>query len=294
MTRTLKLAFVGLLAAGCAAVTVDLPSITESPTGNRDTGRVVWHDLITSTPEASRKFYGELFGWTFEAPGVNIGFGEDDTYMLIRHNGRLIGGMVDANTLGADGNVSQWITVISSDDIVAAVAAVETGGGETLTPPTSLASRGELAVVQDANRAIFAIVQTRAGDPPEYEPGLNDFLWDELWTSSVDRQIDFYKRVFDYDETVHNIGDTAHRIMNADGEPRVGIMQNPFPDESPVWVSYLRVADPADIASRVEALGGAVLVPAQDSDVGGSVALIAGPSGAGIALQTWPASEGDE
>jgi len=56
----------------------------------------------------------------------------------------------------------------------------------------------------------------------------------------------------------------------------------------PVWVNYLRVADPAAIAARVEALGGRVLVPVQARRIGGYAGLVAGPSGAGIALQTWP------
>ena len=38
----------------CATVTVDLPPISEAPSGQHDAGRVVWHDLLTNSPEASR------------------------------------------------------------------------------------------------------------------------------------------------------------------------------------------------------------------------------------------------
>ena len=62
---------VALLAAGCTAITVNLPPITETPTDQRHKGKVVWHDLLTNTPEASRRFYGELFGWEFEQPRVH-------------------------------------------------------------------------------------------------------------------------------------------------------------------------------------------------------------------------------
>ena len=58
----------------------------------------------------------------------------------------------------------------------------------------------------------------------------------------------------------------------------------------PMWVSYLRVMDAAQlnaILARVEPLGGNILVPATERPGGGVVAVIAGPSGAGIALQTW-------
>jgi hypothetical protein len=56
----------------------------------------------------------------------------------------------------------------------------------------------------------------------------------------------------------------------------------------PVWVSYLRVADPAAITAKVAGLGGRVIVEARPRSLGGEVAFIAGPSAAGIALQTWP------
>jgi predicted enzyme related to lactoylglutathione lyase len=62
----------------------------------------------------------------------------------------------------------------------------------------------------------------------------------------------------------------------------------PFEGEHPVWVNYLRVEDPSAITTRVEGLGGRVLLDVRERDVGGSAALIAGPSGAGVALQTWP------
>ena len=62
-------------------------------------------------------------------------------------------------------------------------------------------------------------------------------------------------------------------------------MANPFEGERPVWVNYIRVEDPAAITARVEGLGGNILVEAQERDIGGKVAFIAGPSGAGIVLR---------
>jgi predicted enzyme related to lactoylglutathione lyase len=290
LKNTIKAGLVIALISGCAAVSIDLPAISETATGEHDSGRVVWHDLITTTPDASRRFYEELFGWTFESPEIDLGFGGTDSYMLIRHDGRLIGGMVDANSMNAETNISQWITVMSVDDINTAVSNLEKGGGTILTPPTVLASRGTLAVVHDPSGAIFAMVQTIAGDPPPAERLANDFLWDELWTIDVEDHTQFYSFVFGYEKEDRELGASAktYRVLNQQGAPQVGIMANPFPGERPVWVNYLRVDDPAAITARVEELGGSILLPTQDRDIGGKVALIAGPSGAGIALQTWP------
>ena len=274
----------------CATVTVDLPPISEAPSGQHDAGRVVWHDLLTNTPEASRRFYGELFGWTFEKPGVALGFGDDDTYMLIRHNGKLIGGMFDANDLDTDENVSQWVTILSTGDVDAAIERARAEGGEILTPPTDLASRGRLAVLRDPEGALVALLTANGGDPAMAEPVTNGFLWSEVWTSNVDRTVNFYESVLGVtrdDRDVPGVDDSYTLLMSG-SEPRAGVLDNPFEGERPVWVNYLRVDDPAAITARVEELGGRVILDSQPRDIGGKVALIAGPSGAGIALQTWP------
>lgn len=291
---TTRNAFTALAAAlslaACAAITPDLPPITDRPTGLHNHGKIVWHDLLTSTPAESRKFYGELFGWTFEKPGIDIGIGGDDTYMLIRHDGRLIGGMLDANSLKKKENVSQWLMVMSVDDIYTSSARAAADGGTVLTPPTELDSRGWLSIVEDSTGAVFVMLQTKAGDPLDSEAGINGFLWDELWTNDVAGASDFYRSVIGFTTEDHlpENKDRTYRVLKTAGEPRAAIMTNPFGDVPPVWVNYLRVEDPAAITARVESLGGQILVEAQPRPMGGTVAFVAGPSGAGIALQTWP------
>jgi predicted enzyme related to lactoylglutathione lyase len=281
-----------LLAAGCTAITVNLPPITETPTDQRHAGKVVWHDLLTNTPEASRRFYGELFGWEFEQPRVFVGVGSGDSYMLIRHNGKLIGGMVDTNALGKKENISQWITTISVPDIDAAVERVAGAGGKVINAPESIGERGRMAVIEDATGALFAMIQTRHGDPGDAEPVPNGWLWDELWTSDVDAATGFYQAVLGFQHTDHAVekADRAYRVLrHGDSDkPRAGVLKNPFENERPVWVNYIRVEDPSAVTAKVEGLGGRVLVEAQSRPIGGEVAFIAGPSGAGVALQTWP------
>ena len=279
-----------MLVVGCAIFTPDLPAITDSPTGARHVGKIVWHDLLTNTPAESRKFYGELFGWEFEKPGIDLGFGDESSYMLIRHNGKLIGGMIDTNALRKQNNISQWVTMMSVDNIESAAAAIEESGGKVLTAPTELKSRGMLAIVEDPTGALFALIQSANGDPADQEPVENVFFWDELWTNDVEQASNFYHHVVGYKREDHPIEDTDrnYHVLKIDDKPRAGIMSNPFEGERPVWVNYIRVADPAVITAQVESLGGHILVESQPRDIGGKVAFIAGPSGAGIALQTWP------
>ena len=298
LARVLAVALTaGLLLAGCATSQVNLPSITEQATDVRYPGKIIWHDLITHTPDASKRFYAELFGWEFEDLGLDFGAGRTVNYTLIRHHGQLIGGMVDANRLGRPNpqQLSQWVVVMSVANVQAAVAAVTKAGGKVLTPPTDVDARGELAVVEDNQGAALALLRTRDGDPNNRVAANGDFLWDEVWPDDVGRAIAFYGSVVPglSAQSRQLPGGRVYQDMSSTGTPRFGLLQRPIEWLAPTWSSYLRVADVASIVSRVPSLGGSVLVPAQDR-AGEKVALIAGPSGAGIAIQTWSGSGAGE
>lgn len=285
-----------LCVTACASLNINLPSITDSPTGERMPGKIIWRDLLTDDPAASQRFYGELFGWTFESVGAASNLKSDAAYTLIRHNGKLIGGMIDTLALNGRRDISQWIVLMSVEDIDARVKTVTAGGGEVITPPTDMQNRGRLAVIRDAEGALLGLLETRDGDPRDSEPEIDGFLWDELWTTDVAGAGAFYNDLAGLTvDTVDidNDEETAptYSLLKAGDTPRFGIMPNPLEGLDPVWVSYIRVEDPAAITSRVAALGGRVIVEAGPRPIGGEVAFVAGPSGAGIALQTWPLDE---
>ena len=52
-----------LLLAACATSNINLPSITESPTGERLPGKIVWHDLLTNDPAASKQLGAAWHMW---------------------------------------------------------------------------------------------------------------------------------------------------------------------------------------------------------------------------------------
>lgn len=178
-------------------------------------------------------------------------------------------------------------------DVDAAVKRFTHGEGEVLTSPKDLQRRGRIAVVQDPAGALLALLQTRDGDPLDRQPEYDDFPWNELWTRDVNGATTFYSDAIGYEAADWAGASDAealanYRLLKQGDTPRAGILANPFEELDPVWVSYLRVESPAAITARVEALGGRVLIEAQLRDLGGEVAFIAGPSEAGIALQTWP------
>jgi predicted enzyme related to lactoylglutathione lyase len=287
-TRIKWLCVLLLSLTACTAVQFNVPAVTEGQ-GVQLPGKIVWHDLLTDTPKETEAFYTGLFGWQFEPlAGAN--------YQLIRHHGKLIGGMIDQNRLPTEADVSQWVVVLAVSDIEQAVRELAAAGGHVFTPPTSLGDRGDIAVVADAQGAVLALLQTGSGEPADDDgpAATGDFLWDELWAEDISAAADFYSRLAPYEAEALTLGDATtgspYRLLKTNDQVRAGIRDNPVDGLDTMWVSYLRVADAAslqDILSRVDALGGKILVPATPRPGGGEVALIAGPSGAGIALQTW-------
>lgn len=280
-----------LLVPACGTTDINVPAIDGAADGERLPGKIIWHELLTDSPEATQRFYTGLFGWEFEpVPDSRV------NYRLIRHRGELIGGMIDETRLPNEVDISQWVVLLAVTDIEAATETVKASGGTVFTAPTSLGDRGHIAVVADPQGALFALLQTRDGDPVDIAgvPEVGDFLWDELWAEEIDGAAGFYRKLAPYELENKSLSAAQeiidYQILSSNGRKRAGIRENPVENLPPIWVSYLRVADDDELAAilaRVEALGGEILVPAVARPGGGSVAIIAGPSGAGIALQTW-------
>jgi predicted enzyme related to lactoylglutathione lyase len=188
-----------------------------------------------------------LFGWQFEDVGIKLGPFRSVNYTLIRHEGLLIGGMIDANLLGRRdaAELSQWVVVMAVNDVEVAAAKVTQQGGIIRHAPVDLDERGRLAIIEDAQGAELALLQTRDGD-------LSDAPWASVIFSGM----------------------------------KCGVTI-PMPELPATWVSYVRVADADAITAQVEALGGQVIIGVTQRDVGGEAALTVAPSGAGIAIQTW-------
>ncbi len=283
------LALLGL--AACAGGTFNLPAVSTDTDGQRSAGKFIWHDLITEDPDGSRAFYSSLFGWEFRSLNL-LGA----SYWVIELDGVPLGGMV-ARDAEKPGNPSQWVSVISVDDPDAAVATARAAGGTVLREPVSLGERGTIAVLGDGQKGLFATLTTPHGDPRDRDtlPKEGRFFWHELWTPDVAAAGSFYQQLTGLElrskDLVTRDGGTTTAQILYDGErARAAIRSLPDPAMPTMWMPYLRLGSEARLAELLEAVpqaGGKVLIPALERPLGGYVAVIAGPSGAPVALQTW-------
>ena len=146
-----------VLTASCTRITV--PPVTSTPTGAHDTGRFIWLDLVTEDVNAVKKFYGGLFGWTFER------ITNDDTYTLILADDKPMGGIFFHDQLN-EVSESRWVSYLSVPDVDDAVAIVRAQGGEIYVEPRDVPDRGRLAVIADRQGAVLALLTAKEGDPP--------------------------------------------------------------------------------------------------------------------------------
>jgi predicted enzyme related to lactoylglutathione lyase len=283
-----------IAALGTAALTAEAadrfwPPIVDPPTGQHTPGRWVWADLVTADVALAADFYAKVFGWTFETYG-----GENDleTYTLVLADGLPIGGMVfDQRALKDKVPTARWVALASVTNVPAAATAVTEGGGKVVYAPVMLGERGETAVFQDPEGALFGVVRSKHGDPADYFADLNEWVWLDLWTADVERAAKFYGAVMGY-EVLPLPDDGARQGVHlvSGGFVRAGIMHKEDDRLSTAWLPYVRVADAKAAVEKARAAGGKVL----REPVGmkrAIVAIIADPTGAPVGIAQLPDPE---
>jgi len=283
LLRPLALLTVTMSLAVSACSGFRLSPVTAEPTSKWIPGKFIWHDLITHDVPAVKRFYGGLFGWTFEGEPGNA------SYTVIRHNGRMIGGIAYSDRKVDGKPVSQWVALMSVEDVDRGAAQFRTRGGRVYVEPRDFFDRGRLAVVADPQGAALGLVRTTGGDPADRDPDPGDWLWNELWCEDKEVEGRFYAALTGYEVDVHRkVAGKPYTVFTRGGVPRAGMLVNPFDDVRSHWISYVRVEDPAAVVAKVEGLGGQVLLKPDPEIRKGTVAIIEDPSGGDLAIQKWP------
>ena len=152
--------------------------------------------------------------------------------------------------------------------------------------PKNLPNRGRIAIVKDPEAALFAIVATSDGDPPDQGLIKNHWMGSELWSTNPDTALTFYRLLVGYEQQLVDVGTgPKYRFLVKDGQTRGGIVKILWDDVEPNWLPYIAVEDVMAIAAKAKKLGGRVLVEPDQTIREGLLAIIADPSGAVFAVQ---------
>jgi uncharacterized protein len=277
----------GALAASSSSF--ELPPIGGSANAEHHPGKVIWADLVTPDLAAAERFYGGLFGWTFQ----QIHTGKND-YAVASIGGRPVGGLLQRPVPVGEHRQSAWLTFLAVRDVDAARRTALSSGAKSVSEPKSYPGRGRQAVLSDPEGAIFAILASTSGDPPDYlaEPG--EWIWSALLTRDVGQSAAFYQTLLGYDVfDVPSDDGVEHVIFSSDDYARASA--NTLPGDSahhhPHWLNFVRVTDTLQAANHAVSLGGRILVEPHDDRHGGKSAVVADPAGAPIGLMEWSDSD---
>jgi uncharacterized protein len=271
-----------IVAPGCTTPAIAPPKgmvISKTPL----IGKFVWRDLHTDDPAAVKSFYAGLFGWEF-VQGTAMG----RPYAIVTSGGQPIAGIVKAERKLPQQPNSQWLSYLSVPDVDRAAERTRTAGGSVLLAPFDLPKIGRGAIVIDPQGAPLGLLRASFGDPADTpEPVVNHFLWTEELARDPVAAAKFYADLVGFEVLNQDQGGKTFRVLKL-GRERAGIMRMPFAAMEPTWLVSVRVADPSASALRAQRLGGRVLLAPRADVRNGSVALIADPTGAVLALQRWP------
>jgi len=262
-----------------------LPALVQPANQEHHTGKIIFAELVTPDLDTAKTFYGKLFGWTFQ----DIQFGSTRFAEAIL-NGRPVAGMVQKTLPAGAHGQPFWLSFIAAHDVDAAASLAVQHGAKILFKPRTIPDLGREAVLADPQGAVFAMLASSSGDPPDYlaEPG--NWIWNSLITNDPNADVDFYKALFGYDVySLPGAEESRHLILASENYARASINPLPVnrPDARPGWLNFVRVNDVSAATAQVVALGGRALVQPHVDRQGDKVAVVVDPSGAAFGILEW-------
>lgn len=223
-----------------------------------------WVDAQLPDVEAGKRFYGELFGWTFQEQrygGAVWALKEGEPVAALAHK--------------TDGRMpTVWTVYFATPDIEGLADRVWAAGGQVVTAPMPVGDLGTSALVTDPDGAVFGLWEPDAhrGFGVRHEPGT--FVWAELYARDTEGANTFYGGLF------HDA------LFGPDARPDFGRapVSDVFPAEMPPhFVVHFGVEDCEAVLGTVNRLGGRVQAPPFETSYG-KVAVVTDNQGASFAV----------
>ncbi len=236
-------------------------------------GTPCWIDYGAAETDPAKDFYGSLFGWSFTGGDPEYG-----GYLNALRNGHPAAGMGPlTNPVDPPG----WTVYFATDDADASAAAIRAAGGTVVVEPMEVGPLGSMAIARDPEGHGFGLWQAgeHTGVRVFNEPG--SLTWEEAAVDDLAAAQAFYARVFGH--RFDEIPDMGGYAIFATGERPLGGLGPAQPGLPRGWAVCFAVASTDGAVAAVEARGGTVLHPAEDTEFG-RFAVVADPWGAAFSV----------
>lgn len=235
-------------------------------------GSFIWYELITPDPDAAKRFYDAVVGWSIAAPAP----GPMDYRMIVRNDGAntpvsgYTGGVMRmTEDMRRQGGQPCWLGYLHVADVDAAVRAVQADGGSTQMAPQDFPGVGRIAMVTDPDGAPFYLMTPvpPSGRPEEANEVFSvdkpqHVRWNELAAADDQRAIDFYTRHFGWrQEGAMDMGALGQYRFLYRGDTMIGaVMPKPPGMPQAAWTFYFGVDDIDRAATAVKEGGGRIVM----------------------------------
>ena len=246
-------------------------------------GTFCWVELATLDTAAAKRFYTDLFGWSYEDHPM----GEGDTYTIFTYRDRQTAAVYkmrpEQQAQGVPPNWLLYVSVANADETTQQAGAF---GATVLGPPFDVFDMGRMSVLEDPTGAVFALWQAKShhGVGIANEPG--GFCWGELMTKDTAKDKTFYSQLFGWRTEAMPMSEFDYTIFK-NGEVSVGGMM-PIPRGHEFipshWLPYFAVTDCDGTVAKAKAAGSTIHVPPSDIPNIGRFSTMADPQGAAFAI----------
>src|SRR6266849_4769670 len=98
----------------------------------------------------------------------------------------------------------------------------------------------------------------------------NPFVHVELMSTDVDKAKSFYGKLFDWKLEDMNMGDMIYTMIRVGEGTGGGLMKNPMPNATSMWVAYVKVDDLRAATNKAKSLGASVMKDVTEVEGAGS------------------------
>jgi predicted enzyme related to lactoylglutathione lyase len=242
-------------------------------------GTFCWVDLGTTDAAAAKRFYTQLFGWSFDDRPA----GPDAVYTMFNVRGKDVAALYDQpEDQREQGVPPNWLSYVSVPHVDEAAKKAKSLGATLISEPFDVLDVGRMALVQDPTGAVFALWEPRRHTGAKLVNEPVSLSWNELATRDVPRARKFYTELFGWTAQTQDMGNMDYTTFRNGERAAGGLMEiakewGPVP---PHWAPYFAVEDCDRTVEKAKGLGASVLMPPTDIPETGRFAALKDPQGA--------------
>jgi uncharacterized protein len=234
-------------------------------------GTPCWVDIGTPDMAGAKAFYGALFGWEYVGGDEEYG-----GYSSAQLGGRMVAGLGPQED---PDDPTRWTTYFAAGDAAAGADRIRAAGGTVVVEPMDVGPMGTMVIALDPQGHPFGLWQAgmHTGYQLHNEPGA--LAWNEAMVDDPAAAREFYAAVFGFgfDEVGPEAG-TDYATFSTGGNALGGLAASD-PSMPKGWLTCFAVASTDDAVALVEAKGGKVVTPPEDTPFG-RFAIVEDPWGA--------------